>query len=148
MKNFRLKHLIHAWMMIGTCPLWAILGHALSARAAVNVTQHHNHLSRDGLYIDPGFTTLLAMGLTRDKAFSGVISGDVYAQPLYIEGGPRGRAVVIAVTESNNVYALDAIDGSIVWEVKVAPPVQAHSLPCGNISPFGITGKPVVDLPS
>ena len=38
--------------------------------------------------------------------------GNVYAQPLYIEGGPSGKAMVIAVTESNNVYALDAVDGS------------------------------------
>ena len=118
------------------------------ASGAVNVTQHHNHLSRDGLYIDPAFTTALAAGLTRDAAFNGGIIGDVYAQPLYIEGGPRGRAVIIAVTESNYVFALDAINGSVVWQTNVAPPVPANSLPCGNLSPFGISGTPVVDLPS
>lgn len=35
----------------------------------------------------------------------------VYAKPLYIEGGPGGRAMIIAVTESDNVYALDAPQG-------------------------------------
>ena len=44
-----------------------------------------------------------AAALHRDLAFDGSISGNVYAQPLYIEGGPGGRAMVIAVTESINV---------------------------------------------
>lgn len=134
--------------IIGTCCLLAVLSGGFPASGGVNVTQHHNHLSRDGLYIDPAFTTALAAGLTRDTAFNGSIIGDVYAQPLYIEGGPRGRAVIIAVTESNYVFALDAINGSIVWQTNVAPPVPANSLPCGNLSPFGISGTPVVDLPS
>jgi len=116
------------------------------AQAQVNVTQHHNHLTRDGLYIDPAFTPANVAALVRDSAFNGSITGNVYAQPLYIEGGPRGRAVVIAVTESNNVFALDAVSGKIVWWTNVAPPVPANALPCGNLSPFGITGTPVVDL--
>jgi outer membrane protein assembly factor BamB len=134
--------------LIGTCCLLGILSGGFSTSGAVNVTQHHNHLSRDGLYIDPAFTTALAANLTRDEAFNGAIMGDVYPQPLYIEGGPRGRAIIIAVTESNDVFALDAVTGSVVWQTKVAPPVAANSLPCGNVSPYGITGTPVVDLPS
>jgi outer membrane protein assembly factor BamB len=85
--------------------------------------------------------------LTRDTNFNGSIVGDVYAQPLYIEGGPRGRAVVIAVTESNNVYALDAANGNIVWQTNVGPAVTS-GLPCGDVQPVGISGTPVVDLPS
>lgn len=115
---------------------------------AVNVTQHHNHDSRDGLYIDPAFTTTRAASLTRDLNFTGNIVGNVYAQPLYIEDGPGGQAMVIAVTESNNVYALDAVDGSIIWQRNVGTPVALANLPCGNIDPLGITGTPIVDLPS
>ncbi len=72
---------------------------------SVNVTQHHNDDSRDGLFIDSAFTPAAAAGLTRDMSFNGVIVGNVYAQPLYIENGPGGQSMVIAVTESNNVYA-------------------------------------------
>jgi PQQ enzyme repeat len=115
--------------------------------AQVNVTQEHNNLSRDGLYVDPAFTLTAASNLTRNMKFDGTISGNVYAQPLYVEGGPAGRAKVIVATESNNVYALDAVDGSIIWQRNVGPPVSS-GLPCGNISPLGITGTPVVDLPS
>ena len=62
--------------------------------AQVNVTQEHNNLSRDGLYIDAGFTPAAAAGLTRDLNFNGTISGNVYAQPLYIEGGPNGPMII------------------------------------------------------
>ncbi len=134
-------------LFLAACVL-ILWGGIFRIQADVNVTQHHNHLSRDGLYIDPAFTPANVAGLTRDTNFNGSITGNVYAQPLYIEGGPRGRAVVIAVTESNNVYALDAVSGSIVWQTNVAPPVPANALLCGNISPFGITGTPVVDPPS
>ena len=66
--------------------------------------------------------------------------------PLYIEGGPKG-AMIIAVTESNNVLELDANNGSIIWQRNLGLPVTSGP-PCGNISPLGITGTPVVDLPS
>src|SRR4026209_2111459 len=115
--------------------------------AQVNVIQEHNNLSRDGRYIDAAFTPAAAAGLTRDLNFDGTISGNVYAQPLYIEGGPSGRARVIVATESNNIYALDAITGTVIWQRNVGPPVIS-GLPCGNISPLGITGTPVVNLAS
>ena len=118
-----------------------------SIDAQVNVTQEHNNLSRDGLYVDSAFTPSAAANVTRDLNFDGTISGNVYAQPLYVEGGPDGRAKVIVVTESNNVYALDAITGTVIWNRNVGAPVTS-GLPCGNISPLGITGTPVVDLAS
>src|SRR5881296_1488224 len=133
---------IHIFSLI-VASLWCAV---LQANAQVNVTQEHNNLSRDGVYIDPGFTPAAADGLTRDLNFNGTISGNVYAQPLYIEGGPNGP-MIIAVTESNNIYALDAVTGTVIWQRNVGPPVTS-GLPCGNINPLGITGTPVVDLAS
>ncbi len=123
--------------------LWTAI---LPTKAQVNVTQFHNHSSRDGLYIDSAFTLSAAANLTRDLNFAGTIVGNVYAQPLYLDNGPGGRATIIAVTESNNVYALDAVDGSIIWERNVGPPVPG--LDCSLFDPLGITGTPVVDLAS
>jgi len=125
--------------------LWSAV---LLTNAQVNVTQEHNNLSRDGLYIDSAFTPSAAANLTRDLNFDGTISGHLYAQPLYIENGPGGAATVIVVTESNNVYALDATDGSTIWQRNLGTPVPRANLPCGNIDPLGITGTPVVDLTS
>jgi hypothetical protein len=115
---------------------------------AVSVTEHHNNDTRDGLYIDAAFTKAAAAGLQRDAAFNGSIQGNVYAQPLYIEGGPGGKPMIIAVTESNNVYALDAADGSVIWQRNVGAPVRVANLPCGDIDPLGITGTPIVDWSS
>src|SRR5882724_12251627 len=118
------------------------------ADAQVNVTQFHNHESRDGLYIDSAFTQSAAANLTRDLNFDGTIAGNVYAQPLYIEGGPNGKAMIIAATESDNVYGLDAVDGSITWQRNVGEPVSADDLICTKFDPMGITGTPIVDLAS
>ena len=101
-KCWRLKDLfpIFSLVVAGLCA--AVLSAVLPATAAadtVNVTQHHNNPSRDGLFIDPAFTQSAAANVTRDTSFSGTISGNVYAQPLYIENGPGGAALVIAVTE-------------------------------------------------
>ena len=95
-----------------TAGLWSAI---LPTDAQVNVTQEHNNLSRDGLYIDAAFTPGAAAGLTRDLNFNGTISGNVYAQPLYIEGGPS-VPMIVAVTESNNVYALNATTGTVIWQ--------------------------------
>ena len=124
------------------------LAGAFSVNAQVNVTQHHNHQSRDGLYVDPAFTTTAAANLKRDLNFNGAIPGNVYAQPLYIEGGPNGQALVIAVTESNYVCALDPASGNLVWQRQVGAPVPLSDLSCGIIDPGGITGTPAVDLTS
>ena len=115
-------------------------------QASVNVTQEHNNLSRDGIYVDSAFTPSAAANLARDLNFNGVISGNVLAQPLYIEGGPNGP-MVIAVTESNNVYALNAITGNIIWQRNVGAP-KTNTVPCGNINPLGISDTPAVDLAS
>jgi PQQ enzyme-like repeat protein len=117
------------------------------AHAQVNVTQEHNNPSRDGVYVDSAFTLSAAPNLTRDLNFDGTISGNVYAQPLYIEGGPNGP-MIIAVTESNNVYALNATTGTVIWQRNVGTPVPLNRLGCGNIDPVGITSTPVIDLAS
>jgi hypothetical protein len=124
---------------------------ALSAvvpvNAAVNVTQHHNNDSRDGLYVDAAFTQSAAAGLRRVMAFNGTISGNVYAQPLYVVNRTTRKPMVIVATQSNNVYALDAATGSVIWQRNVGTPITS-GLPCGNISPLGITGTPIVHLAS
>jgi len=124
--------------------LWTAL---VPAGAQVNVTQKNNNLSRDGLYIDAAFTPGNATNLTRDLNFNGTISGNVHAQPLYIEGGPNGPMVIV-VTASNNVYALNATTGTVIWSRTDIGPAVTSGLPCGNENPVGIIGTPVVDLGS
>jgi len=138
---------LKALLPISSVVAAALCSVILPADAQVNVTQFHNNPTRDGLHIDSAFTPGAAANLTRDLNFNGAIIGAVYAQPLYIDSGPGGRPTIIAVTESNNVYALDAIDGSIIWQRNLGAPLLANNLPCPTlISTVGITGTPIVDL--
>ena len=66
------------------------------------------------------------------------VDGPVYAQPLVV------GAEVIVATENDSVYALSASSGAVLWTRHLAAPVPS-GLPCGNISPSGITGTPVAD---
>ena len=64
----------------------------------------------------------------------------VYASPLFVGGH------VLVATENNTVYSFDSSSGATVWQTHLGDPVQASSLPCGNITPtVGITGTPIVD---
>jgi outer membrane protein assembly factor BamB len=73
-------------------------------------------------------------------AWNTPVDGDVYASPLIVAGH------VIVATETNTVYSLDIFTGATVWKIHLGDPVDASSLPCGNIGPVtGITGTPAAD---
>jgi hypothetical protein len=44
------------------------------------------------------------------------------------------------------VYALNQTDGVIAWSTNVGTPMTKPSSQCGNISPLGILGTPVIDV--
>ena len=111
-----------------------------------SVLMHHKNPSRDGLYIEAALTRLAIPTLHKDPTFapSGIV-GEVYAQPLFVDG-QGGTDLVIVATESDNVYALDAASGAQVWMTNVGTPVPLATLAtCGDIDPVGITGTPVID---
>jgi PQQ-like domain len=72
------------------------------------------------------------------RSWTAKVDGAAYAQPLIV--GPE----VIVATENDTVYALNASTGKVTWSHHLASPVTS-GLPCGNISPSGITGTPVAD---
>ncbi|WP_422935282.1 PQQ-binding-like beta-propeller repeat protein [Sinomonas sp. P47F7] len=94
---------------------------------------YHRDAARTG-----AATGLPALGPLR-TAWTTQLDGAVYGEPLVV----RGR--VIAATESDTVYALDAATGRIVWQRNLGSPVPRSALPCGDIDPLGITGTPVYD---
>ncbi len=114
--------------------------------AGVSVLEHHNHPSRDGVYVESALTRTAAGGMHLDPAFNATIQGPTYAQPLFLDNGPGRQDLIFAATEQNIVYALDAATGSVVWQRNLGAPVPLAHLPCGNINLLGITGTPVIDL--
>ena len=113
-----------------------------------SVLQFHDHLNRDGFFVDHAITKAAAAGLKRDTTFAGTVSGNVYASPLYVQNGPGGKGAFYVATESDIVYALDEATGSVVWQTPVGTAATGTGAGCGNISPIGITGTPAIDLAS
>src|SRR5208337_1148415 len=109
--------------LIAAALLWAA-----SAHADQSVLTYHGALDRSGRYIVPGLTYERARGLRLDASFHAAFQGKV-----------------IVATEGNEVFALDARRGAQIWKRALGPPVPRSALPCGNISPLGVTGAPVID---
>jgi outer membrane protein assembly factor BamB len=122
--------------------------------APIGVLQHHGDGTRAGLYVDPAFTKAALPGIEPLPGFGAMISGSVFAQPLYLQKGVKGTDALFVVTEANDVYALDADTGAELWKTSIGTSVPATALPhyggqlCGTIAPLGITGTPIIDLPS
>ena len=81
------------------------------------------------------------------------VDGQIYAQPLYVQGltiGGQTRNVVFVATLRNTVYAIDADAPTStvpLWSVNLGPPVPSTFLEFNDIRPeVGILGTPVIDL--
>jgi outer membrane protein assembly factor BamB len=97
--------------------------------------EYHQNAGRSGL--GPG---LPAFG-SPTQAWRAAVDGDVYASPLIVSGH------VLVATENNTVYSLDLFSGAVVWQRHLGDPVDASTLPCGDIGPVtGITGTPAADV--
>src|SRR5262249_16200005 len=89
------------------------------------------------------------------KLFSVPVDGYLYAEPLYlanvnIAGGVHN--VVYVATEHNSMYAVDADNGTVYWNVSFIDPaagittVSFLDSDCSDIMPeIGITSTPVID---
>jgi outer membrane protein assembly factor BamB len=115
-----------------------------AAEPTQGVLTYHGDAARSGNFVIPGLTFDRARGAHPDDGFKAQIEGHVYAQPLFWRGS-GGNGIVLVATESNNVYALDAVTGKTLWQRALAKPAPRSALPCGNIDPLGITGTPAID---
>lgn len=135
-------------------PLLAVLcGGALLASADSNsppksILTYHGGPNRNGHFVVPSLTWERAKQLRFDPAFHADLSGELHAQPLFWQPTGAQPSLLIAATENNVVYALDAKTGQTVWKRELGKPVARAALPCGDIAPLGVTGTPVIDAAS
>src|SRR5215469_18754647 len=70
------------------------------------------------------------------KLFSSTVDGQIYAQPLWVQGvtipGQGVHAVVYVATELDSVYAFDANTGAPLWQDNFTDPANGViPVPCG-----------------
>jgi outer membrane protein assembly factor BamB len=108
---------------------------SLAAGASSSWPTYHGNAAHTG-----NDTTEPAL-LPAHHAWSVHLDQNVYGQPVVFGGR------VIAATENDSVYALDAHDGRVLWRVHVGTAMTnvAGQVGCGNIDPLGITSTPVID---
>jgi hypothetical protein len=118
---------------------------ASAADAAGDILTYHGDLNRSGHFVVPGLNWDRARSLHLDENFRARISEHVYAQPLYWRGSGSMPPLLLVATEDDVVHAIDARSGGEIWQRSLGKPVARSSLRCGNISPLGVTGTPVID---
>jgi hypothetical protein len=131
---------LSAWLFVAACG-------GGSGHPSASVLELHGGPTRAGAYVAPAFTHQAAAGLHLDTTFTATYSGAAFAQALYVDRG-GARDLVIAASEMNVVSAFDPT-GAVVWQTTVGDPQPmpnaAEGADCGDITPLGITGTPVVD---
>ena len=132
---------------------------ASSSGGSTDVVTHHYDVSRSGVNsTETLLTTSNVNSTTFGKVGEFAVDGQIDGQALFLSqlaiSGQGNKNVLYMATENDTVYAVDAqsISGSsatILWKTSVLPqgesPADSASLPCGNISPNGITATPVID---
>ena len=130
---------------------------ASTSGGATDVVTHHYDVSRSGVNsTETLLTTSNVNSTTFGKKGEFTVDGQIDGQALFLSQlaipGQGNKDILYVATENDTVYAVDAqsISGSsatIVWQTRVLPngETPATSLPCGNISPNGITAAPVID---
>ncbi|MEY9939216.1 choice-of-anchor D domain-containing protein [Streptacidiphilus sp. MAP5-3] len=89
---------------------------------------------------EPGLTPAQVSSSRFGRQFSTAVDGQVYAQPLVI------GSTLIAATENDKVYGIDAATGAVRWTRTLGAPWPASAIGCGDLTPnLGVTSTPVYD---
>jgi hypothetical protein len=114
-------------------PTTAASSSAAAAAPTADWPTYHHDNARTGLAAD-----LAPLGTLR-QTWNAKLDGAVYGQPLVVGG------MILAATENDSVYALDPAAGKVLWREHVGTPQPREQLPCGDISPLGITSTMAYD---
>ena len=140
---------------IRTTPACLIAALSLAPLAAqVNVLTFHNNNARTGQNVaETILTPANVKAATFGKIFLATLDGKVDAQPLIASGisvaGQGTHNVLVAATENDSLYALDASTGATLWQTALLNTGETPSdnLSCNQVKPIiGITSTPVISL--
>jgi hypothetical protein len=121
---------------------------ALGLAPMSGVLTQHNDLSRTGANLNETIlnTTNVHTG-TFGKLHAYPVTGQVYAQPLYVAQAISGKNVVYLATEANNVYAYNADSPwDLLWSRTTIETPWMSASTCVNTQPLiGVSSTPVID---
>ncbi|MBA3807548.1 MAG: PQQ-binding-like beta-propeller repeat protein [Solirubrobacterales bacterium] len=120
---------------LAACLLWT--GGPLTANAGAEAawTTYHHDAARSGA--DPDATNPVPPSFAWQSVDLGA---PLWNQPLIL-----GSRVYVA-TVGNEIYALDAATGAVIWSKSAGVPVPEAEVTCGNVKPtVGVVGTPVID---
>ena len=149
------------WLRVLACLLQILSVVLLSATPtsapAMNVLTQHNDNFRTGANLSEYILTASNVNTGQfGKLFSRAVDGQIYAQPLYVNGliiSNKLRNVVYVATEHDSVYAFDADDpaaSNALWHANLGQSISTNDIEgCDDVQPeIGITSTPVIDLNS
>lgn len=135
-----------------------------STTQGLTVATQRGGPSRNGEYIDSYLVPANVSPTTFGKVWEYPVDGDVYAQPLIVEGiqtsGFGAKNVVLIATNNNTVYEFDADSAQLFWSRHYNAPMDntalLYNVPsgimpsncnapniCFGAHKFGILGTPV-----
>ena len=125
----------------------------------VNVPTYRYDTSRAGANMNETVLTPAVVQSSFGKLFSMPVTGEVYAQPLYIANvaiaGQGTHNVLYVATMEDIVYAFDADNGALLWSRNFTNPPSVIPVPILDITngnnvtgDVGIESTPVIDLGS
>jgi outer membrane protein assembly factor BamB len=103
-----------------------------AATSFTNWPTYHHSTARGGHVAHPA-------GHPLHVAWTKGLGAAVYGEPLVV------GSTMIAATEGNEVFGLNARTGHKRWTVGLGRPQPQSGLQCGDIDPLGITGTPAYD---
>jgi hypothetical protein len=120
--------------IVSAPPAPAVRAPATAAAASNGAWTVYHH---DNAHTGYDSTLPAATGATAGWV-SATLDGSLYPSPLVYNG------LVYEATLNNTVYALNQSTGAIVWSNHLRAP-ETTGWSCGNVSPQGILGTPVID---
>jgi outer membrane protein assembly factor BamB len=109
---------------------------ATSAHGEPAWTTYHRDAARSGA--DPNATSPITPTLSWQSLNLGA---PIWGQPLVL-----GSRVYVA-TVGDEIYALEASTGKVIWEKSAGTPVPSKEVTCGDVEPtVGVVGTPVIDV--
>ncbi len=123
------------------------------AQAQTDVLTWHNDNLRTGQNTAEAILTPANVNSARFGLLANVVvDGKVDAQPLYVSAlavsGKGTHNVLIVATEHDSVYAVDADNGTVLWQKSLlgAGETTSDARNCNQVTPeIGITATPAID---